>query len=201
MALDNNATLTSLDLSFNNIGAEGARSLAAALDNNATLMSLDLHYNNIGAQGARSLAAALDNNATLTTLYLGLNNIGAQGARSLAAALDTNRVLQHLDLAGNNNMIVRSQGRLVGCLASAVARRVELWDDELVLSPALAARAGVLAFGDELLDLVPPPSIAALRQDLQRLADVANKARAAPGARARAARARSYAREFAAVVA
>ncbi len=58
-------------------------------DNNATLTYLNLNNNNIGAQGARSLAAALDNNATLT--FLNLNNIGAQGARSLAAAPTTTR--------------------------------------------------------------------------------------------------------------
>jgi hypothetical protein len=90
-------------------------------------------------------------------------------------------------------------------VASAVARRVELWDDALVLSPALAAplvllpalaaRAAVLAFGDELLPddldshwLSPgvrdvaaayllPRAEAALRQELQRLADAANRAR------------------------
>ena len=93
--------------------------------------------------------------------------------------------------------------------ASAVARRVELWEDTLVLPPdlaaplvlppALAARAAVLAFGDELLDLVLPGEVssrwwqpggrifaaayllpraeAALRQELQRLADAANRAR------------------------
>ncbi len=97
---------------------------------------------------------------------------------------------------------------------SAVARRVELWEDTLVippalaaplvLPPALAARAAVLAFGDELLDLdVPdrllldedglrwrqpggrifaasyllPRAEAALRQELQRLADAAKRAR------------------------
>ncbi len=42
---------------------------------------------------------------------------------------------------------------------SAVARCVELWDDILVLPPALAARAAVLAFGDELLDLQLPDRI------------------------------------------
>ena len=94
-------------------------------------------------------------------------------------------------------------------VASAVARRVELWEDTLVLPPdlaaplvlppALAARAAVLAFGDELLDLVLPcdsglrwrqpggrifaascllpRAEAALRQDLQRLADAAKRAR------------------------
>jgi hypothetical protein len=36
-------------------------------------------------------------------------------------------------------------------VASAVARRVELWDDKLVIPPGLATRATVLAFGDELI--------------------------------------------------
>jgi hypothetical protein len=35
-------------------------------------------------------------------------------------------------------------------------RRVELWDDNLVVPPALAARAAVLAFSDELMDLELP---------------------------------------------
>ena len=100
--------------------------------------------------------------------------------------------------------------KVASWVASAVARRVELWEDTdslvlppdlaapLVLPPALAARAAVLAFGDELLDLVLPASggewrqpggrrfaasyllpraEAALRQELQRLADAAKRAR------------------------
>jgi hypothetical protein len=81
-------------------------------------------------------------------------------------------------------------------VASAVARRVELWDDAVVLPPALAARAAVLAFGDEGLlpgrnDLWLSPggrdfaaayllsrAEATLRQELQRLADAAKQARA-----------------------
>jgi hypothetical protein len=93
-------------------------------------------------------------------------------------------------------------------VASAVARRFGLWEDTLVLPPALpaplvlppalAARAAVLALGDELLDLVLPDQVglrwrqprerifaaayllpraeAALRQELQRLADAAKRA-------------------------
>jgi hypothetical protein len=81
----------------------------------------------------------------------------------------------------------------------AVARRVELWDDIVVIPPALAACAAVLAFGDELLDLVLPDDCglrwrqpggrifaasyllpraeAALREELQRLADAAKRTR------------------------
>jgi hypothetical protein len=94
-------------------------------------------------------------------------------------------------------------------VAGEVARRVELWEDTLVLPPdlaaplvlppALAARAAVLAFGDELLDLLLPDDSglrwrqpggrifaasyllpraeAALREELQRLADAAKRAR------------------------
>ena len=42
---------------------------------------------------------------------------------------------------------------MVNWVVSAVARRVELWDDTLVVPPPLAARAAVFAFGDELLDV------------------------------------------------
>ncbi len=79
-------------------------------------------------------------------------------------------------------------------------RRVELWDDNLVIPPALAARAAVFAFGDELLDLrllprdadtqwlsqggremaaayLLPRAEAALRQELQQLVDAAKRAR------------------------
>jgi hypothetical protein len=85
-------------------------------------------------------------------------------------------------------------------VASATLRCVELWDDNLVIPPGLAARAAVLAFGDELVDLelrngadpqwlsqggremaasrLLPQAEAALRQELQQLADAVKQARA-----------------------
>ncbi len=81
-------------------------------------------------------------------------------------------------------------------------RRVELWDDNVAIPPAVAARAAVFAFGDELIDLkllnanafgidwwvsqggrdmaaaqLLPRAEAELRQELQRLADAAKRAR------------------------
>ncbi len=94
--------------------------------------------------------------------------------------------------------------KIASWVASAMLRRVELvelWDDNLVIPPALAARAAVLAFGDELIDLelpdddepdlqwrerggrdsaaayLLPRAEAALRQELQRLADAVKRAR------------------------
>ncbi len=90
--------------------------------------------------------------------------------------------------------------KIASWVASAMvrrARRVELRDD-LVIPPVLAARAAVLAFGDELLDLrlpdksnsqwlsqggrdmaaarLLPRAEAALRQELQRLPDAVKRA-------------------------
>ncbi len=89
--------------------------------------------------------------------------------------------------------------KIASWVASAMARRVELWDDDLVMR-ILAARVAVLAFGGELVDLRLPDNVdslwlsqggremaaayllpraeAALRQELQRLADAVKLARA-----------------------
>ncbi len=87
--------------------------------------------------------------------------------------------------------------KVASWVASALARRVELWDENLVIPPALAARAAVFAFGDELVDLrlpydadwlsqggrdlaaakLLPRAEAALRLELQRLADAVRRAR------------------------
>jgi hypothetical protein len=94
-----------------------------------------------------------------------------------------------------NNLVLK----IASWVTSAMARRVELWDDNLVVPPALAARAAVLAFGDELIGVelpndahsqwlsqggrdmaathLLPRAEAALRLELQRLADALKRAR------------------------
>jgi hypothetical protein len=155
----NTTLITSLDLSNNNIGAEGARWLAR----NATRITrLNLDRNNIGPVGARYLAAAL-NTTRITSLYLTDNNIGAEGARSLAAALDNNRTLQRLGFLWNNigadimnlledrlrvNQIVP---KIASWVATTAARVKPLDNTHNNLPPDFAARAAVLAFGEELL--------------------------------------------------
>jgi hypothetical protein len=46
--------------------------------------------------------------------------------------------------------------KIASWVASAMLRRVELWDDNLVIPPAVGARAAVLASGDELIGLELP---------------------------------------------
>jgi hypothetical protein len=91
--LKRNKTLKTLDLTSNNIEADGARHLAAALERNNTLTALAVGGNNIGDAGALHLAAALGQNVTLTWLDFSGNNIEDAGAAALRAALETNCTL------------------------------------------------------------------------------------------------------------
>ena len=79
---------TTLVLTSNNIGDDGATALAEALKSNTALATLYLYFNNIGVTGAIALAEVLKNNTALTTLYLTSNNIGDDGAIALAEALE-----------------------------------------------------------------------------------------------------------------
>ena len=92
---------TTLDLSYNKIGVEGARALALNLANVKCLTTLDLSYNKIGDEGARALALNIANAKCLTTLNLSYTNVGDEGARALALNLANAKCLTTLDLSGN----------------------------------------------------------------------------------------------------
>jgi hypothetical protein len=62
---------------------------------------LNLRDCQLGANGAREIAAALRVNSTLQTLYLVSNSVGDDGAREIAAALRVNSTLQTLNLIIN----------------------------------------------------------------------------------------------------
>ncbi|XP_068699998.1 protein NLRC3-like isoform X2 [Montipora foliosa] len=96
-----NTSLTTLHLSHNPIGAEGATSLSQALAVNTSLTTLDLSDNSIGSEGATSLSQALAVNTSLSTLDLSDNAIGPAGASSLFQALAVNTSLSTLDLSDN----------------------------------------------------------------------------------------------------
>ena len=61
--------------------------LSGVLGQCSSLATLDLGYNNIGAEGAGSLAGVLGQCSSLATLDLAQNDIGTEGARSLAGVL------------------------------------------------------------------------------------------------------------------
>ena len=100
-ALIVNTTLTSINLSWNQIRATGATALAEALKVNNTVKSLVLAYTKIGPVGATALAEALKVNSSITTLDLFGNQIRATGATALAEGLKSNSSITHVDLGGN----------------------------------------------------------------------------------------------------
>ena len=109
-ALTGNTVLTSLDVSRNSIGNEGAKAFATAL---SALTNLNLGGNELcgldfqgrgtyDASGIQALASALAGNAVLTSLNVADNSIGNEGAKAFATALsDGNTVLKTLNLDHN----------------------------------------------------------------------------------------------------
>ena len=100
--------LTTLDLSDNAIGIEGARALASALAlNEHRLEDVSLSGNDdIGDDGAVALGAALaaqsrDGQFALNGVALTSCGIGARGAAAIALALLENSRLETIDLAEN----------------------------------------------------------------------------------------------------
>ena len=100
-ALKVNRSLTCLDISCNEIGAEGGVAIAEALVVNSSLTSLDLQANNIGAKGGVAIAEALKANGSLRSLNLATNNIGQEGGAAIAKALKVNSSLTSIDVGGN----------------------------------------------------------------------------------------------------
>ena len=99
-ALAFNSTLTTLDLTGNDIGA-GAGRLALTLASNCTLSTLVLNHNRIGAEAAGRLAMALRVNSILSTLSLRSCDISGAGATQLVTSLCINTTLTSLDLLEN----------------------------------------------------------------------------------------------------
>ena len=100
-ALTINTSLTNIDFSSNNIGPEGAKAIAEALKSNTSLTSIDFSSNNIGPEGAKALSDALKINTSLTSIDFGSNRIGDEGAKALADALKINTSLTSIDFGSN----------------------------------------------------------------------------------------------------
>merc|ERR1712087_409244 len=66
-------SLSSINLSENNIGSEGAKVLAPAIRVSRSLSSINLSDNNIGSEGAKVLAPAIRDSHSLTQINLSLN--------------------------------------------------------------------------------------------------------------------------------
>ena len=104
-----------LNLEYNNIGDEGAITLAEAIKVAIQPLTLNLAYNNIGAEGAKTLAEAIKAAQHPVTLNLNCNKIGAAGAKTLAEAI---KAAQHPVTLNLNCNKIKTEGAIA--LADAI---------------------------------------------------------------------------------
>ena len=102
-------SLQSLDVSENNISAEGAVTLTQVVCECKCLKRLNVSHNYIGVNranlmvddGMNAFSEALDNNSSLQILNVSHNFICDDGLKVLAKSLHTNNSLQVLDISQN----------------------------------------------------------------------------------------------------
>ena len=82
------ASLTSINLGFNNLGSEGAKAFAPAIRDSPSVTSLNLKDNHFGPEGAEALAPALRNSPSLTSIDLVGNFMGVEGEALLREAVE-----------------------------------------------------------------------------------------------------------------
>ena len=74
-ALGENRSLLKLNLKNNEIGPEIGEFVANCLKSNTVLENLDLRYNRIGNQGAKSILKGLNLNKTITILEMSASGV------------------------------------------------------------------------------------------------------------------------------
>ena len=96
--------LQTLDISYNDIGDDGAEILSQGLICSVILIQLIMRHCGIGEVGACELAHALTINSSLEILRMNGNTIGHSKAAGIAAALSVNKTLKELSLAGDSTI-------------------------------------------------------------------------------------------------
>eukprot|EP01084_Bolivina_argentea_P280475 479667_1 len=102
--LQQNNTITTLDLSYNKISDVGARRLSAFLSKkDNVLMALNLNNNQINDEGVTHIASTLKNkHLQLIELDLSLNNVSDAGAINLFESLAVSECMQILNVSCNH---------------------------------------------------------------------------------------------------
>merc|ERR1719163_603025 len=134
-----NKTLRVLDLRCNEIGAEGAKSLALLLKSDCQLVQLNLAGNRIGemgnVSGAAAIAAGLLENRMLSHLDMNQNALCGEALQQLANAVDENSTLESIALFHNNwdqpssykfHQILNDRARVFPIAADFVTSEVDL---------------------------------------------------------------------------
>lgn len=95
-------TLELVDLSANQLGAEGVALLCDGLKDNISVKSLNVGFNEMRVAGAQAVSRMLKVNRTLEIINIRSNAIGPAGAIAIADALRVNRGIKELIVVDNN---------------------------------------------------------------------------------------------------
>jgi internalin A len=145
--------LTSLDLSYNDLGAEGAQ----ALKGHAALTSLNLSYNDLGDEGAQ----ALNGLTALTSLNLENNYIGDKGAQALKGFT----ALTSLSLWGNGIGAKGVQAlKGLAALTSLNLTNNRIGDEGAQALKGFTALTSLNLSGNDIGNISPLVSLADLRE-------------------------------------
>ena len=99
----NNTTITTLDLSHNQISNHGARYISKIIDGDDSILEhLDLSNNKISIDGGKYLARSLRSGGNLKSLSLRLNRLQDEGCSLIIEGLLDNPHLESLNISANN---------------------------------------------------------------------------------------------------
>ncbi|KAL8619796.1 hypothetical protein ACOMHN_025882 [Nucella lapillus] len=144
--LKKNSYIHQVNLSDNNLGVIGARLLKNVLLKNGRLVSVNVSGNGFGERGAKYLADVIDRNDTIKHLYIAHNAIGDVGAALIGRALGNNVTLRTLDLSWNH---IRKKGALG--LSKGLKHSLSLPQANCTLETLLLAMNGLHVEGTRLL--------------------------------------------------
>ena len=152
------ASLTSVDVGFNNLDEPVATAIVRGLRQHDTTTSLGLGSCKVSTRGAKAIAEYVERSRVLTSLNLEFNHIDPEGAISIAHALSKSPPLAHLNLSEMNRSI-DDRDDTTGVVAIADALKSNSKLTSLNLSgnaidvTAAAALANALALNTKLQHL------------------------------------------------
>jgi Ran GTPase-activating protein (RanGAP) involved in mRNA processing and transport len=122
--------MTKLDISKNEIIAEGGKALAEGLKGNQVMTELNIAGNTLTLNASRTayddmsgvtaVAKAISGMGALTQFDISKNNIRAEGGKVLAEALKCNHVLTAINIS-SNNLAYMAEGTWVGDMSGIIA--------------------------------------------------------------------------------
>ena len=98
--LENNETVTSIDLGLNKLSSDGVKTIIEMLKT-TNVKKINFHNSQIQGEYAQVIAEALKSNTTLICIGLTRNAIDDDGVIAIAEALKPNKTLKILDLSHN----------------------------------------------------------------------------------------------------